>query len=115
DTRHLELLIPTTGFEDIRLSYAVTRTGSGAEYQNIWYRTSHSGPWVLFRENLLITEAYQLIDLDFSNISEVENNDEWSIKIEFTGAAASGTSGNQRFDNVAVEGYRFSTSINRPK
>jgi hypothetical protein len=115
DTRHLELFIPTKGFEDIRLSYAVTRTGSGAEYQNIWYRTSQSGAWVLFQESLLITETYQLVDLDFSDISAVENNDELSVKIEFTGAAASGTSGNNRFDNVAVEGYRFGTNINKTK
>ena len=115
DTRHLELLIPTTGFEDIRLSYAVSRTGSGAELQNIWYRTSHTGNWILFKEDLHITEVYQLIDLDFSGIAEVENNDEFSVKIEFTGAAASGTSGNNRFDNVAVEGYRFGTNINEPK
>ncbi|MCA1745539.1 MAG: CotH kinase family protein, partial [Bacteroidales bacterium] len=115
DTRHLELLIPTTGYEDIHLSYAVTRTGSGAELQNIWYRTSHSGNWVLFQEELLITEVYQLIDLDFSNLREVENNDEFSVKIEFTGTAASGTSGNNRFDNIAVEGYRVSTSQNDPQ
>ena len=115
DTRHLELLIPTTGFEDIVLSYAVTRTGSGAEFQNIWYRTSHTGNWVLFKEQLLITEAYQLVELDFSDIPAAENNDEFSVKVEFTGAAASGTSGNNRFDNVAVEGYRFGTDINDQK
>ncbi|GAO30623.1 hypothetical protein JCM15548_12911 [Geofilum rubicundum JCM 15548] len=115
DTRHLELFIPTAGYEDILLSYAVTRTGSGAEFQNIWYRTSSTGNWILFKEDLLITELYQHVELDFSNLPAVENNDAFTVKIEFTGPTVSGTSGNNRFDNVSVEGYRVSTSSQAPE
>ncbi|HKL72264.1 MAG TPA: T9SS type A sorting domain-containing protein, partial [Marinilabiliaceae bacterium] len=115
NTRHLELDVPTTGFESIKVSYAVTRTGKGSEKQSVFYRTSENGSWTFFRENIAITENYQLIDLDFSHLSEVDNNEHFALKIGFTGDASSGLSGNNRFDNIAVQGYSNSTGIYEPE
>lgn len=115
DTRHLELQIPTSDFEDIKLSYAVTRTSSGAQQQNIWYRSTAESDWTLFRENILISEVFQLIELDFSKISDANDSEEFCVKIEFAGTAASNMSGNNQIDNLAVEGYRLSTSLDEPK
>ncbi|HKL72265.1 MAG TPA: CotH kinase family protein [Marinilabiliaceae bacterium] len=115
DIRHLEFEIPTTGFESIKVSYAVTRTANGSEEQSLFYRTSENGSWILFRENSVITEAYQQVDLDFSHLMEVNNNDYFAIRVSFTGEASSGASGNNRFDNVTVQGYSDSTGINEPE
>lgn len=106
DTRHLEIRMPTTGFEDLKVSYAVTRTGSGAQLQNVYYRVADEQEWVLFREGLLITESYQRVELDFLDLAAVSDREEFSLKIEFDGSNASGGSGNNRFDNFVVEGYR---------
>ncbi len=115
NTRYLELDIPTTGFESIKVSYAVTRTSKGSESQSLFYRTSENGAWILFRENFAITEAYQQIDLDFSHLLEVNNNNHFSIRIAFTGDASSGESGNNRFDNIVVQGYSVSTGVFEPE
>lgn len=112
DTRHLEILIPTTGFEEIRISYATTRTSKGAQQQNVYYRTAADAEWILFATGLIIPEDdFRVVSLDFSNVEGVKDNEEFALKIEFAGSQASGSSGNNRFDNIVVEGLRITTGI----
>lgn len=115
NNRYLELELPTTGFESIKVSYAVTRTTNGSESQSLFYRTSKNGSWSQFRENVVITEGYQQVNLDFSHLEDVNNNEYFAIRIAFTGEAASGISGNNRFDNVVVQGFADTTGINEPE
>lgn len=115
NNRHLDIEIPTTGYEAIRVSYAVTRTNKGAETQSLYYRTSQNGTWIPYRENIPITEEFTQQNLDFSQLAEANNNDYFALRIAFTGQAASGTSGNNRFDNIAVFGYGDTTKIEAPE
>ncbi len=112
DTRAVELNLPTTGFENVILKYATNRTANGAEYQNVYYRTSKTGNWVLFKENILVTTTFQLVDVDFSSVQDADNNPEFQVRITFAGNNASGASGNNRFDNITLEGYVNTTNVN---
>lgn len=95
---------PTTGFKDIVLSYAVKRTTNGQTLQTIYYSTTEQAQWTLFEQNISITESYQLILLDFSDIQDANDNPYFKIKIVFGGETITGSAGNNRFDNVKVNG-----------
>ncbi|NLX13152.1 MAG: hypothetical protein GXY44_05775 [Phycisphaerales bacterium] len=104
NTRELLLKLPTTGYQYISLSYAVTRTVNGAQTQSIYYRLGDQEPWIPRAEEIEITEQYQTYSFDFSGIPGVNDNPEFAVRIMFGGSNASGTEGNNRFDNIAMEG-----------
>ena len=104
DTRQLLLELPTTGYENILLSYSVNRTSNGAEQQSVYYRLNSEGPWLLWGDAIDIAEEYQLFTFDFSTVPGVNDNPEFAVQILFGGSNASGASGNNRFDNITLEG-----------
>ncbi len=65
DTRELVLKLPTTGFQNVILKYAVCRTNNGACMQSVCYRTEENGEWHPFTDGIVITPEYQLVILDF--------------------------------------------------
>lgn len=102
--RALHLTLPTTGYENVQFSYAVRRTNNGAEEQMLQYSTTEDGNWSQLGDPLTINTDYQLLTFDFSAIPEAEDNPDFRIRVLFGGSSASGTFGNNRFDNVALEG-----------
>lgn len=111
NTRELMINLPTTGFEEIVLKYAVTRTNNGAKTQAIYYKAEPNAPWTLFKDNIEITESYTIVTIDFSGLDAAKNNPDFAVKILFTDENAANTSGNNRFDNITVEGYTVKTDI----
>ena len=103
-TRQLLLELPTTGYQDIRLSYATMRTSFGAQTQQIEYRASAAGAWQPFGQTLDVPENYTLVTLDFTGIPAAENNPEFAVRIRFAGSNAAAPTGNNRFDNIVLEG-----------
>ncbi len=103
DKRHLLIEAPTTGYENIKLQYAVKRTNNGATQQTISYRTEEEGGFTVF-DSLTVTTDYLLQEFDFSAISEVADNPHFAVRIDFGGENASGSSGNNRFDNISFTG-----------
>ena len=78
----------------------------------MYYRTAADAEWILFATGLIIPEDdFRVVSLDFSNVEGVKDNEEFALKIEFAGIQASGSSGNNRFDNIVVEGLRITTGI----
>jgi hypothetical protein len=104
NTRRLEIALPTTGFEKIRLSYMIKRTSNGATGQELYYRDSPNGTWMSFGEPKTITESYARFEFDFSTLKNVENNPDFAVSIQFTGENAAGSSGNTRIDNLLLTG-----------
>ncbi|NDI99757.1 T9SS type A sorting domain-containing protein [Flavobacterium sp. LaA7.5] len=107
NTRSLVIAFPTTGYEDVVVSFATTRTGSGATEQYYSYSLDGGENYTnagLGTTTFFPTEDYSLVTVDFSAIEGVENNADFIFKIDFGGANASGSSGNNRFDNLAVMG-----------
>jgi hypothetical protein len=54
---------------------------------------------------------FALETFDFSSIDEVNNNPDFAIKIIFFGSLASGSSGNDRFDNISISGIKIKSSL----
>jgi len=108
NTRDLIIQAPTTGYKNIIVKYATFRTNSGAQTQNYSYTTDGvnyitTGLGVTSFE-VPVEPNYEMVTLDFSSISGVNNNPNFKIKVSFTGSNAAGTSGNNRLDNLTVEG-----------
>ncbi len=108
--KYLELTIPSTGLENIVLSYAARKTTTGFNQQDIQY-TVDGDTWQSkevvdvssFTNNWL---ANQVISIDFTGVAGVDNNPNFKVRIVLTGA--SDVAGNNRFDNIKVVGEPFS-------
>lgn len=108
NTRSLLIGAPTTGFSNMVMRFATARTTSGAQNQE--YAYSLDSGLTFITTNLNITTfspstepTYDSVQLDFRNIAAANNNRKFMVRISFSGAAASGTSGNNRFDNISFE------------
>lgn len=107
DTKSVIIEAPTSGHKAVIMNFATARSGSGAQTQNYSYSIDGSTfvstglPITIFE--VPIEPAFEKVTLDFSGISGVNNNPNFKVKIEFSGSNASGTSGNNRFDNVTFE------------
>jgi hypothetical protein len=104
DTRELLVQAPTIGHEDVAVSYAVKRTTNGAQEHSVHCRTAEDGPWHLVAESVTVSEDYQLFVHDLSVVDGTANNAALTLRFTFGGENASGSSGNQRFDNLVVSG-----------
>lgn len=107
DTREVVISTPTNGYKQPILKFVTFRTGSGAQTQNFSYSIDGVN---FITTGLAVTTFdpplepnFELVTLDFSSISEVNNNTNFKVKISFSGTQASGVSGNNRFDNLTVE------------
>jgi hypothetical protein len=111
DTKNLDVKFPTSGFKNIVMKFAVAKSGSGATVQNYSYSidgvnftNSNLGSATF---NLNSDPAFDLVTLDFSSITETNNNPNFIVRVNFAGSTASGISGNNRFDNITVQGNQL--------
>src|SRR5690606_32205416 len=99
--------LPTTGYQNIIMKYETRRSGSGANRQMISY-SSNGADYISF-ETITITEVPSVYTLDFSAIPEVNNNANFVVRTESAQEddGTGGNVGNQRLDNVTIEGLPF--------
>lgn len=98
---------PTNGHQNILLKYAATRTGSGSQTQTIFYSidgTNYTQNGLTVTQFTLTEDIYNLYEIDFSSIQGVNNNPNFKVKVVFDQASSTITNGNNRFDNITVEG-----------
>ena len=110
------MTLPTTGYQGIVVKYGLFKSGSGSGINTITY-TTDGVKWD--SAGLIITDGalapttglgtysvnavgapLDLITLDFSNISGVNNNPLFQVQINFDNTAK----GNDRYDNLSIEG-----------
>ncbi len=104
--RTLIINAPTTGYKNIVLKYATTRTSNGAQSQRVYYSTDGT-TWILKADNIAVVtpeSTFGLQTFDFTSDISSDNNTLFKIKIEFFGTNAAGTTGNNRFDNITLSG-----------
>jgi len=105
----IEILVDTTGFENIQISWAQRGTSTGFNQR----RFSWSADGETFTEfdvdNGTLGSAWQTISHDLSAIEDLADNPLVAFRITLDGASS--TSGNNRFDNILVEG----TGIGEPE
>ncbi len=97
----MDVSLPTTGFEDVVVEYETRRSGSGAGTQYIAY-TTNGVDFTLF-DTLTITTTPTVQMLDFSAIAGANDNPDFGLRITFD-EGDGGTVGNNRFDNLTLEG-----------
>ncbi len=98
--------VPTTNYKEIVVKYAICRTSKGSQSEEIYYSTDGNNYTQdgLETSSYTIYETYKLITLDFSAISAVNDNSNFTIKITFDAGSSSSEKGNNRMDNLTVEG-----------
>lgn len=104
--RALVISASTEGFANIRLSYAAKRTNNGADRQEISVKFSPEASWIPLDSADVFTD-YVPYHFDFSGFPEANDNPDFQVRIRFTGAASFNTSGNNRFDNIALTGVNL--------
>jgi hypothetical protein len=102
-TRELLIAIPTNGYKNITLSYATKRTTNGARWQEVQYKISDNAPWIKLSPEIKVAEEWNVFLFALPN-DGVDDNPELKIRILFNGDEAAGSSGNNRFDNLKIEG-----------
>lgn len=111
--RSLIFDLPTTGYKDIEFDYTVHRSGQGM-LKNIIEYSIDGG--ITFTQNGLtqtefdVSESYQVFYTDFSEISGIDDNPNFKIRILFEGNTTA-ANGNNRFDNIALKGISLPLSI----
>ncbi len=106
----LTIELPTTGYRDVVLRYAITRTSNGARTQQIAY--SLDGGETYQTEGLTETavsvneDEYKLVELDFSGIEGADNNPDFQVRLTMSGIGSEpeNEDGNQRINHVTLEG-----------
>ena len=106
------LTLPTTGYKNIVLKFAVqasskgsktntvTYTTDGTTYTNAALATAYGDP-----SSYAVDTSWKVVSLDFSSDAAVNNNPKFKIKIDFSNAGST-TSGNDRFDNITLWGVK---------
>lgn len=94
--------LPTTGYEDISVSFATRRSGSGAGTQ-IW-SYSTDGTNFIAKDTISVADADPVLrTLSYLGIPGIDDNPNFTVKVSFL-QGGGGTSGNNRFDNFTIEG-----------
>ena len=94
--------LPTTGYEDISVSFATRRSGSGAGTQ-IW-SYSTDGTNFIAKDTISVADADPVLrTLSYLGIPGIDDNPNFRVKVSFL-QGGGGTSGNNRFDNFTIEG-----------
>ncbi|MFP9118204.1 hypothetical protein ACLI08_10485 [Flavobacterium sp. RNTU_13] len=97
--------LPTTGHKNIKVTYATMRTGSGSATQTVSYTTNGTDYVTTGITSVYnIDVAFSLIALDFSAVPAANNNPNFKVKVSFDAPSSTATSGNNRIDNLTVEG-----------
>ncbi len=116
NTRELILSLSSKGYENLEFSFALHRTNNGARQQELYYSTDGGISWTLVAYTYNIGTSFAYYNYDLSGFEAANNNSDLKLKILFTGAEASGSSGNNRFDNVVLHGTSqvVATEDNKP-
>jgi len=105
----LVFMMPTTGYDSIVLSFAVeaSSTTSGCTLNTISYTTdgTHYVSTALTSNQYNVGITFGLQTFNFSSDPAVANNPKFAVKIQFSNNNT-GTSGNDRFDNITLLGVR---------
>jgi hypothetical protein len=97
---------PSTGFEDLVVMFAITRSSDLAGEQQFFYSADNGNTWVTLGDIIAapVVPDWDLITIDLSGYHEVNDNAGLQLKIEYSGEAIGGNSGNNRYDNFSVDG-----------
>jgi hypothetical protein len=100
--------LPTTGYKNIKLRYAVSRSSKGAQTNTVSYSvdgTNFINTAIAASATYTVDTVYHLVSFDFSSDAGVNDNANFKVQLNFSNATST-TSGNDRFDNFTVYGEK---------
>ncbi len=102
--------LPTTGYDNITVSYETRRSNQGATQQVISY--SLDGEDYTFWAAIDVAADVQTQTFDFAAIPGADDNGEFRFRITIE-QGEGGPAGNNRFDNFVISGFPL-PGVNRP-
>jgi hypothetical protein len=108
----LTITLPTTGYRDVRLRYAVNRTAAnGADRQQIAYSLDGGKTFTTAGlstgEVTVVPDAWTMAEFDFSAIAGADDNPNFVMRLTMAGAGRepNNPAGNQRINNLTLDGH----------
>ena len=125
DSMELQFHFPTTGFKNIVVKYALESSGSGDSIQNFDYSVDGGANWKTGDMTVNGSTATFLsvnqpqfqgmlwgpVTITFGEDAAVNNNPNLIWRIKFGGGRVNQPNGNNRFDNLMVEGTKASGGV----
>lgn len=109
--RFLEIHLSTVSLTNISISFATQATGTGFNNNQVQYSLDGT-TFVNFGAPYAPAAIFGLVTYDFSSISGLNNNPNAAFRIVLNGATSA--SGNNRLDNLVVEGMGLVTAVPEP-
>ncbi len=108
NTRELIIAAPSTGYEKLTVSFAVMKSSatSGADQEEFYYSANGGTTWTIVGAAYTPDLDYTVKTFDLTAVTAVNDNANLRFRVLFTGPLAAGASGNHRFDNIAVIGFK---------
>ncbi len=113
DSMQLLFYIPTINYHNILLKYGVERTNSGAQLENFDYSLDSGATYIttgMSVTSYAITTASIFGLVSVSLPETAANNSKLVFRVQFA-TGSSNPSGNNRFDNVTVDGDSITTYV----
>lgn len=106
-------VMPTKNFEKIQLAYETRRSASGSNRQYLSYTLD--GTNYLAFDTLIVTENPTLYQWDLTDSLGVTDNPQFAVRIWFNQVddGTGGSSGNNRIDNITLDGVLMD-NVNLP-
>jgi hypothetical protein len=101
----LIITAPSTGFRELEMSFALSRSGSGANTAEVLYSTNGGTTWTSIQtfSGFEGEPTWTGYELNLTSVSALNNNANLMFKIIPSGA----TGGNLRIDNIAILGKKI--------
>lgn len=108
-SQHMDIQFSTKGYGDIRISYACMRTNSGAKTQKISYANDGVNYSDFGLQELMFEPSTDWLrfEINMETVPAISNKNAVSVRIAFSDGNT-GDSGNNRFDNIRIEGRKLS-------
>ena len=104
--------IPTTGFKDIKFSFAGINELTNATTFSLDYSFNSGTPIFAVSSMFPLTNAYQLYNYDLSSVVEANNNPDLKIRMRFFGTNMTADTGARiTFNNIAVHGTKINLGV----
>jgi hypothetical protein len=108
---HLTFSVSTAGFSNIIVSFATQRTSTGFSSNQFQYSLD-GVTFVDFGPAFMPPASFGLVSFDLSSIPGLNDNPLAAFRIVFNGGSTTSGTGNNRIDNLVVEGVV--TAANTP-
>ncbi len=110
--RNLTFTVSTVGFTNIIVSFAAQATSTGFNNNQFQYSSDGGATFTTFGGAFGPGISFSTLSFDLSGITALNNNPDVVFRIIFDGASSS--TGNNRLDNIVVEGTASMTPVPEP-